>query len=356
MSGASIERIDPQKLVDHIAQIYQALDVPAPSARIIADSLVCADMWGHSSHGVMRCFWYGDRIANGATKPDSEVEILTDTGPLLHLDGHDGIGQTITQTAVDLVRKRAREFGVACASIRNSGHFGTAMYFTRQLALEGMIGFLATNASPSMPPFGGVEKLLGNNPQSWAAPSGRAAPFVLDLAHTAVARGKIYLAAAHERPIPEGWALDSEGKPTTDPAAAIAGTLLPMAGHKGSGLAAMMDVLSGILSASAFSCAVQGPYVADKVSGAGHFLIAIDIAKIRPLDAFTADMGLMIDRWKASKRQDAGTEILYPGEIEHRRECDAAQTGINLAETVIKTLTQRAGDLGVKFTIADLLL
>ena len=346
--------IDPDRLHHFITDIYLAMDVPAVTAAHLADTLVAADLWGHSSHGVMRTFWYGTRIASGATRLDTEPQIITDTGPLLALDGGDGIGQQVTQHAVELAATRARQYGIAAVSIRNSGHFGTAMYFTRQLAVQNMIGFLATNASPAIPPAGGRDKLIGNNPQSWAAPTGLATPYLLDFAHSAVARGKIYLAREKGEAIPIGWALDSAGQATTDPSAAIAGTLLPMAGHKGAGLSAMMDILSGLLSGSEYGGGVTGPYVADRRSGAGHFLMAIDIASLRPLDAFLTDMQAMIAAWKASPPQDGVAEILYPGEPEHQHADAARAGGITLPDDVVADLVTRAAALGVDISAGDL--
>ena len=337
----------PDKLRAFITKIYLKMGVPAAPAAHLADTLVMADLWGHSSHGVMRTFWYGARFASGATQIAAEPHLVTDTGPLLALDGGDGIGQWITQTAVDLAKDRAATFGIAAVSVRNSGHFGTSMYFTRQLAEAGMIGFLATNASPAVPPHGGVEKLIGNNPQSWAAPTGLETPFILDFAHSAVARGKIYLAREKGESIPADWALDSDGNPTTDASEAIAGTLLPMAGHKGAGLAAMIDVLGGVLSASAHGPDVAGPYIADRRSGSGHLLMAINIASLRQLDEFTDEMQQMITRWKSSRRQPGVEDILYPGEPEFRHEQAARATGLGLPEEMMIRLIEEARSLGV---------
>ena len=337
----------PDKLRAFITEIYLKMGVPAAPAAHLADTLVMADLWGHSSHGVMRTFWYGARFASGATQIAAEPHLVTDTGPLLALDGGDGIGQWITQTAVDLAKDRAATFGIAAVSVRNSGHFGTSMYFTRQLAEAGMIGFLATNASPAVPPHGAVEKLIGNNPQSWAAPTGLETPFILDFAHSAVARGKIYLAREKGESIPADWALDADGNPTTDASEAIAGTLLPMAGHKGAGLAAMMDVLGGVLSASAHGPDVAGPYIADRRSGSGHLLMAINIASLRQLDEFTDEMQQMITRWKSSRRQPGVEDILYPGEPEFRHEQAARATGLGLPEEMMIRLIEEARSLGV---------
>ncbi len=345
-----MKRVNPDKLCISIAQIYKSLGVRDEHAELLADTLVLADLWGHSSHGVMRAAWYGNRLKNMVTDARALPEVLVDTGPLLAIDGYNGIGQVIIHEAVSLVSARAKKYGICCASISRSGHFGMAMYFTKILADKNMIGFLATNASPSMAPFGGTEKLIGNNPQSWSAPTGQSAPFILDIAHTTVARGKIYLAKEKNEPIPDHWALTRNGSPTTDPEEAILGTLLPMAGHKGYGLSAIMDVLSGILSSSNFGPAINGPYVPNKLSGVGHFLFAIDIAQLRDIGEFTTDMQAMIGTWKSSQRQEGVSEIFYPGEKEHRNYLACLKKGLMLPEEIITSLEIFAESCGVKIS------
>ena len=342
--------VDSEKLRWLVTEIYLALGLNGALAELLSDSLVSADLWGHSSHGVLRTSWYGERLKTGAMDARTTIEVLTDTGPLLALDGQNGVGQAVTSEAVRLVAERARQYGIGCASIRRSGHFGTAMYFTKLLAEQNMIGFLTTNASPSMAAFGGAEKIIGNNPQSWSAPTNLAAPFILDIAHTTVARGKIYLARERQENIPDDWAVSKEGQATTDPAEAILGTLLPMAGHKGFGLSAMMDVLSGVLSGGAFGTAVNGPYIADKQSGACHFLFAIDISKLRDLDVFKADMGQLIQQWKTSQKAEGVAEIYYPGEKEYRHREDAERNGLCLAHDTLSNLVRFAQDCGIDVT------
>ena len=343
-----MKRINHLALHQLVSRIYGALGLSEDKAALLSDSLVMADLWGHASHGTLRTTWYAERILNHVMTIDTDPEIILDTGALLAMDGHNGIGQFITREAVQLAIARARQHGIACVSIRQSGHFGTAMYFTKMIAEQNMIGFLATNASPSMAAFGGREKLVGNNPQSWAAPTPFSAPFIVDIAHTAVARGKIYLAKEKHEAIPDHWALSPEGQPTTDPAEAILGTLLPMAGHKGFALSGMMDVLSGVLSGSGFGQSVQGPYVPDQQSRAGHFLLAIDIAKLRDIDAFKADMGAMISVWKDSQRADGVYEIFYPGEKEERHHISGITHGLELAEDALDRLLSFAGQHGIK--------
>jgi len=308
---------------------------------------VQADAWGHASHGVMRTFWYGARIETGAMAAVTRPEWVTDAGALAVLDGHDGVGQVLARRAMASAIERAKAHGIGAVAVRASGHFGTAMYFTRMAAEAGCIGFLSTNASPAMAPWGGREKRLGTNPWSLAAPAGAYPPMLLDLANTAVARGKLYVARQRGEAIPEGWAIDEQGRATTDPALGIAGTILPMAGYKGYGITVMMDVLSGVLSGSGFGDAIVGPYRADARSGVGHLAIAIDIAACRPLAAFEADMEALIRTLKATPRAAGVEEILYPGEPEARAAERAAVHGVALPEATVEELDEHARRIGV---------
>jgi hypothetical protein len=179
---------------------------------------------------------------------------------------------------------RARAHGIGAVTVRNSNHFGTAMYYTRVAAHAGCIGFLSTNASPSMAPWGGRAKVVGNNPWSIAAPAGRHGVMVLDIANTGVARGKVYLARQRGERIPEGWAMDAQGKPTTDPAAAIEGIILPMAGHKG--YADQRDDGRDLGRAERQRLRLGGAAVPIRRSiaaAAVHLALAIDIARLQPL-------------------------------------------------------------------------
>lgn len=339
--------VPPDDLRTFAAECYRALGMEAGPAALIADNLVQADLWGHSSHGVMRVFWYAARIRSGATNLSRGPETLVDAGALALIDGHDGPGQPVAQAAMDMAVEKARAHGIGAVSVRNSGHFGTAMYFTRQAALKGCIGFLSTNASPAMAPWGGLEKRVGNNPWSWAAPAGRHPPMMLDIANTAVARGKLYLARQKGGTIPEGWAIGPDGRATTDPATGIAGTILPMAGHKGYGVSLLMDALSGVLSGSGFGPGVTGPYMPQGRSGVGHLAIAIDIAKLRPLAAFEADMERMIEGLKDCPRAPDVAEILYPGEPE-ARSAERLSDGIPLPRATADELRSEAAGIGIR--------
>ncbi len=338
----------PDRLTRFATSAYQSLGMPEADAALLSDSLVQADLWGHQSHGVMRIFWYGARLRSGAMKSATTPELVVDAGAVAVLDGRDGVGQVLASRAMEEAIARARVHGIGAVAVRNSGHFGTAMYFTRMAAQAGCIGLLTTNASPAMPPWGGREKRVGTNPLSIAAPAGRHPPMMLDIANTAVARGKLYLARQRGEPIPEGWAIDDAGHPTTDAAAGIAGSILPMAGHKGYAIATMVDVLSGVLSGSRFGADVIGPYVPDGRSGAGHLALALDIEAFRPRDAFEADMECLIENLKTTPHAIDHEEIFYPGEIEARAEARNRVSGIVLPEDTLADLDANAEDFGIE--------
>src|ERR1700744_389119 len=226
-------RVSPERLLDFAAAVYRQAGMNEADAKLAADTLVQADLWGHQSHGVMRLSWYTGRLKAGVCDPRAVPELAVDAGAIAVLDGKDGMGQVTTARAMEQAIRRARAHGIGAVALRHSNHFGTAMYFTLMAAREGCVGFLSTNASPAMAPWGGRKKTVGTNPWSWAAPAGGHAPMVLDIANTGVARGKIYLARQKGVPIPEGWAINSAGAPTTDAAEAIGGMVLPLAQPKG---------------------------------------------------------------------------------------------------------------------------
>ncbi len=325
-------RIPADALLTFATAIYIASGLSPDDAHLCADSLVQADLWGHQSHGVMRLSWYAARLASGACDPHAIPEVVLDAGGLAVIDGREAMGQVVAARAMAEAAARARAHGIGAVAVRNSNHFGTAMYFTLRAARAGFIGFLSTNASPSMAPWGGRTKALGNNPWSWAAPAGRHAPLVLDIANTAVARGKVYLARQRGEAIPLGWAMDADGRPTTDPQAAIDGLIAPMARHKGYAIAAVMDVLSGVLTGSAFGAGVAGPYQAESRSGAGHLALAIDIARLQPLAEFESRMERFIAEMKAVPLAAGAEAVFYPGEIEARTEAGNRRDGLILPE------------------------
>lgn len=272
----------------------------------------------------------------------TDCKFVVDAGAVAVLDGCDGIGQVIAEKAAREAIRRTKAHGVSAVAVRNSNHFGTAMYFTRMALPEGQVALLMTNASPAMAPWGGRKQTVGTNPWSLAAPAGTHPPFVMDVANTAVARGKIYLAKQQGRAVPAGWALNAAGEPTTDPLEALAGLILPMGEHKGYAISVMIDVLSGVLSGSAFATGVHGPYQSERRSGCGHLMITLDIASFLPLAEFNARMGKMISELKSAPLAAGFNEILYPGEPEARSEKQLRGEGLQLPDQTIADLANLA--------------
>ncbi|WP_210509075.1 Ldh family oxidoreductase [Naasia sp. SYSU D00057] len=343
--------VPADRLVELGAAILVAHGVPEDDARLVADSLVTADMWGHPSHGMLRLDWYVARLRAGVMTAVTEPETVLDGGAVVVLDGRDGVGQIATERACALAVDRARQHGIGLVAVRFSNHFGTAAYWTRRIADAGCVGILTTNGSPAMAPWGGREKTVGANPWSIATPGGSHGPVVLDIANTGVARGKIYAALQKGESIPDTWAIDSSGTPTTDPRAAIEGILLPMAGHKGYGISFMMDVLSGVLTGSGYATDVVGPYVPDQRSGCGHLVVAIDIDRILGRDEFDRRIDDLIARTKSVPLAAGVSEVFYPGEIENRAEERGRAEGVFLPDKTVDELKSLAVDAGVPFDL-----
>ncbi|SDP77870.1 Malate/lactate/ureidoglycolate dehydrogenase, LDH2 family [Ralstonia sp. 25mfcol4.1] len=322
--------------------VLESFGVPTEDAHLLADSLVVAELWGHSSHGMLRLPWYVERLRSGVMTAVTKPEIVMDGGAVTVMDGHHGIGQVLSQKAVELGISRARQHGISAVGVRNSNHFGTAAYFTRMAAKEGCVAIFATNASPAMAPWGGKAKSIGTNPWSIAAPAGSRGVAVMDIANTAVARGKIYLAAERGVEIPNTWAADENGVPTTDAKEAIHGLILPMAGHKGYVISFMMDVLAGVLTGSHFGSNVAGPYEANRPSGCGHLLITIDIKSTMPLAEFEQRMETLIGEVKAVPKAHGIEEIFFPGELEDRNTVQLKEAGISLADTTWQSMVKLA--------------
>jgi LDH2 family malate/lactate/ureidoglycolate dehydrogenase len=337
-----LNTIDHNRLRDFATAVYAGEGVPESDARLLADTLVQADLWGHQSHGVLRLGWYFERLRNGVMKPVTEPEVITDAGAIAHIDGHDGIGQVLTTFATREAIKRAKGHGIGAVGVRNSNHFGTCMYYTLMAAREGCVMILTTNGGPAMAPWGGRKKIIGTNPWSVAAPAGSRAPFVMDMANTGVARGKIYLARNRNEPIPLGWAIDADGAPTTDPQKAIEGIILPMAGHKGYAIAAVVDLLSGVLTGSGFLSAVHSPYKTAEKSNCGHLMIAINIEAFQPLAQFNARMEQFIDEIKSVPLAQGCDEVFYPGEMEARNDEKNRRDGLALPDDTLRDLARIA--------------
>lgn len=345
--AASPVRVSAARLGEFVAGLFQALGLPVAAAKVVAEDLVASDLEGIASHGVMLVPMYADRIRAGSVSLKAEGRVVSDRGSALVLDGENALGQLTAHQAVQLAGARARDHGLAAVAVRNAFHFGTAGRWAQALAARGCVGIVMCNTRPLMPAPGGAERVVGNNPMAIAVPSADGPPLVLDMATSATAMGKIRLADAAGRPIPDGWAVDAEGRPTTDAATAIKGMLLPAAGPKGFGLAFMIDLLCGGLSAGAVGDAVQPLYGDPAVPYAsGHFFLAIDVGRFRDPTAFAAQAGAFASRVRGSKRAPGAERLYSPGEPAWQtRQANGADCP--LAVETIKALAQLGARLGV---------
>ena len=240
-------RFEASALRGYCVSVLTASGVERSCAEAVADALIDAELTGVSTHGVSRLAVYMQRMDAGVMSRENNIRIVRESTSTLVVDAGNSLGAAAAKFAMERCIAKAKETGCCFASVHSSNHFGTAAYYTRLAAAQDMIGFACTNLKGKIAPFGSAEPYMGTNPISVAAPSDDL-PVVLDMAPSVVALGKLILAQKLGKSIPEGWALDKDGRPTTDPAAGRAGSLVPIGGAKGSGLAIMVDVLCGILS------------------------------------------------------------------------------------------------------------
>ena len=336
-------------LRDFCREILEAAGVAADGAALIADSLSGADARGLGSHGVVRLLpVYVRRLQAGTTRPTPDIRIVQRRPGAALIDGDGGPGQVVGHTAMELAIQMAREAGVGVVGVRNSSHFGTGAFFVEQAVRAGVIGLALTNAPANMPAAGGKGRFFGTNPLAVGLPAGQERPVVLDMSTSVVARGKIVMADLAGETIPAGWAIDAEGNPTQDAAAALKGAVLPMAGYKGSGLALMIDVLCGVLTGAAF-----GPHIVDlyhqgdQAQNVGHFFIAVDVEVFMPLATFKARMDQFAAEIRAQPRMPGVDRIYLPGEIEQERVKESARRGVPLPDAGWQALDNLAASLGV---------
>lgn len=304
--------------------------VPEADARVAASCLVRADLRGVDTHGIVRLPGYLERIDRGLVTPAPVLAPRAITPAVAELDGQDGLGFVVASRAMDEALRIAGDLGIGLVGVRRSTHFGMAAAYLLQAIERGFAAFVFTNASRAMPPFGGRAELLGTSPFAVGVPNGTQGPhLVLDMAPSVVARGKIRKAGREGRSIPEGWALDAGGRPTTDPAAALAGVVLPIAGPKGAGLSLMMDILCGVLTGANFGGDVGDQYKSfERPQGVGHFILAFRPDLFLPRDLFDTRMEELVRRIRAVPLAEGFDEILMPGEREARLERERRAQGI----------------------------
>jgi LDH2 family malate/lactate/ureidoglycolate dehydrogenase len=343
-------RFPADKLRSLAADITAAAGASRADAAILADALVAADLSGTTTHGMSRLAIYVKRIQKGLIDPRAALSIERQRAATLAVDAGNGLGQVQATKVLDQLIPMARSAGVACATIRNSQHFGAVSYYCNRAADQNMILLATTSCEPAMSPEGGYEAFFGTNPIAASFPTGKGFHVKIDLATSLVARGNIIAAQKKGESIPAGWALDPDGNPTTDPSRALLGTVLTMAGHKGYALALMVELFSSVLSGSAIGPAIGSMYKnLDRKQDVGHFFCLLDIDAFMDVGEFKRRIDETIDRIKSSRRRAGVEEILVPGERSSRREQENRSAGVKLDDATIAELKTLSAQFAVSF-------
>ncbi|MDZ4668261.1 MAG: Ldh family oxidoreductase [bacterium] len=343
------------RLREFTQQVFISCGMPLEDAILAADVLLSADLRGIDSHGVARLSGYVRLQEAGRANMHAKHRVIHETPSTATIDADEGLGLVVAPKAMELAIEKASQVGTGWVAIQNSNHFGIAGYHAMKALPHDMIGISMTNASPLVAPTFSKERMLGTNPICIAFPSGEQIPFVVDMATSNAANGKLEIAQQLNKEIPLGWVQTKDGADSTNAnELKSGGALLPLGGHKGYGLGAAVDILSAVLSGANY-----GPWVPPFVAflnplenlpgnGIGHFLGAMRVDAFRPKSEFKLHMDLWIQRFKESQRIDPNQEVLIPGEPEYRMQKIREIEGIPLNENVEKDLQELAAKLGLK--------
>lgn len=313
-------------------------------AGILSSSVAHSDFTGIYSHGLSRFANYLKRFANGAMKPDAPVTVAADNGSTVVFDCHNGCGVVDVVHAYEFLRERVADCGIVIGTAKRSSNIGCGSFYAQMAARDNLIALICCNTVRCVAPFGGADSLLGTNPIIVAVPALEERPLILDISTTVTAMGKIQAARREGRDIPAGWALDADGKPTTDSAAAK--TVLPIAGPKGYGLAVMVEALSVLLSGGGYGSGVGFPDRGEH-EDTGFAVILIDPARFMPVEQFKANVDAYVRSIKSSRKSEGVKEILLPGELEMRRFDATMKTGYEVTPALAAELLGYAVDLGL---------
>lgn len=337
-------------LIDFATEVLTGVGVPGVDARLTADSLVAANLRGVDTHGIVRLPIYVDRLRQGLVNVSPDIKVVSDGSTTVVVDGDAGLGQVVSDRAITTTIDRAREHGSCWTGVRNSTHNGTQAYWALRGARAGCVTFAFTNGEAIVAPWGGSERFLSTNPVCVAVPTDPPDELVLDMATSQVAGGHILLAKSRGESIPEGWALDAEGNPTTDPDGYLnGGTILPLGGYKGAGLSLIVDVLTGILSGGASTVDVGSMYwTFDKPQDVGHAFLAIDVERMMPLADFKDRVAATLTGMRAVARRPGVDRIYAPGDIERDAEAHRRAHGCPLTMDIIESLSVLADQAGVE--------
>jgi LDH2 family malate/lactate/ureidoglycolate dehydrogenase len=345
-------RVPAERLHRIGVALLVAAGAPADEAEVVMRHCVDANLAGHDSHGIIQIPTYIDRIQVGHIVPGAPWTITQESPTTTVIDGHWGFGYTVTERAMRLTIDKATQANVAATTVFRQGHIGRLASYTLMAAEADMIGLITADSGRStkqVAPFGGREARIGTNPLSIAVPSNLEGPLFLDMATSAVAAGKISLAVSRGESIPPGWVIDRDGKPTTDPKQLKTGALLPLGGsegYKGSGLAVIVEILCGLLTGLGFGMDPTGRH------NDGCFLAVFNVAAFRPLAQFKQEVTEFAQYLQATPPAEGSTGVLYPGEIEYRREQERRANGIDVEDATWNKLRSLAEGYGLTASLS----
>jgi LDH2 family malate/lactate/ureidoglycolate dehydrogenase len=350
------------RLVAFMIDALAAMGVPQDDARIIADVLITSDLWGIRSHGVAHLKMYRERMSAGLQLPVTALTVVKETPTTAVVDGGNGMGMVIGYRAMQMAIDKARQYGLGAVAVRNSSHYGIAGYYPLMAVRQGMAGLSFTNAHPSIAPTFGVEPLLGTNPIAVGVPTDEPFPFLYDAATAIIPRGKIEVAARAGKRLPEGWVICQDGSPATDSQGLIAlmnqnlAALLPlgglgelMGGHKGYGLATVVELFSAAFQDGAY---LSGLHDTDhegrpQFLRIGHFFLALDIEHFLPLEDFKRTAGNIVRELRGSRRAPGQERIYTAGEKEYESTQRVLREGVEVPPGVQKSLDALRRELGL---------
>ncbi len=338
-------------------QVYKRVGVPEDEADIVADLLVRADLRGVETHGVTRLPIYIQRLQKGYVRAECKMTIVREKGATAFIEAHGSMGHVVSYKAMEMAIQKAMEFGMGWVSVKDSGHFGVAGLFPMMALEKDFIGYVVTNSAPMVAPYGGRERILGNNPLSFAFPADRYPAIVLDMSISVVSSGKLILCRKKGEKIPLGWAYDKNGLPTEDPYEGYegGGSLAAIGEYKGYGMILAHEMLTSVLTGGKWTQYIKSLYEEDKtgIQGTCHSFMAINPDCFIGREKFKKDMDQYIQTIKESRKAKNATEILMPGEPECRTETKRLKEGIPLAPNTVKELIALGESFGISLPIMN---
>ena len=342
-------RVPAAKLEAFTAKAFEVVGISAADARSIAELMVRADLQGSEGHGVFRLPQYIRRIKGGAVNLKPTIRVEREAAGMALVDGDNGMGHLVMRFATQKAIEKARTAGVAWVGVKWSNHAGPASLYAAMPMAHDMIGlYLAVGNANHLPAWGGLDMLLSTNPIAVAIPAGEEAPVVLDMATTVAAYGKVKTKAQRGEMMPEGWMMDRQGRPLTDPKRSNEGFLLPIGGYKGYGLALVFGLLAGTLNGAAMGRDVVDFNADDTTpTNTGHVIVAIDVAAFQPVAEFKQRVDALARDIRGSERLPGVDRIRLPGEGGHAARADRERNGIPLPAPLAAALGQLARELGI---------